>query len=155
MSIKKQIFTGILTSYNRLNCSVNRNPAYFGSFSNIHGDSISGRTASDAACAYGFLNNQYSVKVVTYHKTRNGNTIIDRLQLAQIEPGNIYAWASEFLPLDNIDHHESDLYLKVTPKSRALVEQLTNKSLLTTFKCPLDGCYWYELPFCYIPHFNK
>lgn len=53
------------------------------------------------------------------------------------------------IPAAHIDHHASDLYLKVTPETTQIINQLENKSLLTTFTDNIDNELWYELPFCY------
>ena len=36
--MKKLTFTGTLTYYKRLNCSIYGNPAFYGEFENEHGD---------------------------------------------------------------------------------------------------------------------
>ena len=53
------------------------------------------------------------------------------------------------IPAAHIDHHASDLYLKVTPETTRIINQLENKSLLTTFTDNIDKELWYEIPFCY------
>lgn len=53
------------------------------------------------------------------------------------------------IPAAHIDHHASDLYLKVTPETTRIINQLDNKSLLTTFTDNIDHELWYEIPFCY------
>lgn len=68
-----------------------------------------------------------------------------------IQPGEMYAAAVSALPAEDIDHHNSDLYLKRTPASQALIARLANRSLLTTFR-DSDGVVWYELPFCFTPY---
>ena len=57
-----------------------------------------------------------------------------------LQPGEIYAAAVLELPARDIDHHNSDLYLKHTPASVALLERLENRVLLTTFRDP-DGVF--------------
>lgn len=59
------------------------------------------------------------------------------------------------IPLDN---HESDLYAKVTPESREIVNAYYHRyyhrgdvRTVGTFKSEIDGDLWYELPFCYLP----
>lgn len=69
-------------------------------------------------------------------------------------PCEIYAAALAVLPLEDIEHHNSDLYLRKTNASKALVKQLDNKALLTTFRS-YDGSIWYELPFCYSPYWEN
>ena len=71
--------------------------------------------------------------------------------LNQIKPGDIYAVAVATLPDEDIDHHCSDLYLKVTPASDSILGRLENKSLLSIFRDP-DGVGWYDLPFCFTPY---
>ena len=68
----------------------------------------------------------------------------------KIMPGEIYEVAKSKLPSEDIDHHNSDLYIKVTPESKKLIEKLEykNSGMLTTFKDD-EGITWYELPFCY------
>lgn len=53
------------------------------------------------------------------------------------------------IPAAHIDHHASDLYLKVTPETTRIINQLENKSLLTTFTDNIDNELWYEIPFVY------
>lgn len=68
----------------------------------------------------------------------------------KIMPSDIYEIAVEKLPSEDIDHHNSDLYIKVTPESKKLIEMLEYKDsgMLTIFK-DSEGMTWYDLPFCY------
>ena len=66
-----------------------------------------------------------------------------------IDLQDVQKYAEEFMNGNEIDHHASDLYLKVTPISKAIVGKLANRSLLTTFIDNIEGQVWYELPFCY------
>ena len=75
--MKKLQFTGKLISYERKNNSYNGNPKYYGVFKNESGDVLKAITATDASCAYSFLNNQDKSRVVEYHETKTGNYIID------------------------------------------------------------------------------
>ena len=70
-------FIGKMVSYDRLNCSVNGNPAYHAIFADDNGNTLEGRTKSDAACGYGFLNYQYDYRKIRYHVTRGGNIRFD------------------------------------------------------------------------------
>ena len=69
----------------------------------------------------------------------------------EIEPSEIYEKAKAILPKEDIDHHASDLYLRVSPKSTELVNLMKykNNGMITTFKDNIEGDMWYELPFCY------
>lgn len=83
--MKRKEFIGKLTYYERLNCSVYGNPRYFGVFRSESGETLAGKTASNAACAYGFLNYQNATRKVTYHITRNGNIIFDFITVLEEE----------------------------------------------------------------------
>lgn len=74
--------------------------------------------------------------------------------MKDLTPGTIYAAALEALPAKDIDHHASDLYLRITPESKALIARLDNKILLSRFRDQIDGDMWYELPFCYLPAYT-
>ena len=81
--MKKLTFTGTLTYYKRLNCSIYGNPAFYGEFENKHGEVLRGRTASNAACSYGFLNYEDRPREITYHVTRTGNIIFDYIKVLE------------------------------------------------------------------------
>lgn len=75
--MKRNEFTGKLAYYQRLRCSCYGNPRFYGVFTNESGEMLVGKTATNAACAYGFLNYRNAQRKVTYHITRNGNIIFD------------------------------------------------------------------------------
>lgn len=79
--MKKSEFVGNLDYYIRLNSSCYGNPAYYGEFVSDSGETLKGRTASNAACAYGFLNQKESPRKVEYHTTRKGNIIFDHITI--------------------------------------------------------------------------
>ena len=71
-----------LTNYERRNNSINNNPSWYVWFTN-DSDSISGKTASDAKCGYTVENFKDGKNCnVTYHITRAGNMIIDKIKEA-------------------------------------------------------------------------
>lgn len=80
---KKYEFSGYLTNYERCNSSIYGNPRYWGEFTNKAGESISGKTRSDASCGYGFLNQKDKKRKVCYHYTKKGNVIIDTIEILQ------------------------------------------------------------------------
>lgn len=84
-------------------------------------------------------------------KTANRNNRVTKKAKEEIEPGEIYEKAKAVLPKEDIDHHASDLYLRVSPKSTELVNSMKyrNNGMITTFKDNIEGDMWYELPFCY------
>lgn len=68
-----------------------------------------------------------------------------------LTPATIYKEAVKVLPATDIDHHASDLYIRVTPESKALLERFEYKHMVTTFTDNIDHVLWYDLPFCYDP----
>jgi len=57
-----------------------------------------------------------------------------------------------------IDHHESDLYVKVTPDSRRIIERhrmAGELPHLSLFKSPKGGSMWWDAPFAYDPFWQK
>ncbi len=81
--MKRKTFTGYLISYGRRNCSYYGNPKFRGTFENPEtGEWLSGTTATDAQCAYGFLNGygNNQLKEIEYHITRTGNVIFDYIR---------------------------------------------------------------------------
>jgi len=49
-----------------------------------------------------------------------------------------------------LDHHESDLYVKVTVESTRIVEN-QHKRMPRLFTSHIDGELWYDIPFAYEP----
>lgn len=64
---------------------------------------------------------------------------------------DIYTAALRVLPASDIDHHETDLYLKVSEASSALVAAYDFRGNVEKFRSPLDGCLWFDIPFAYTP----
>lgn len=54
-----------------------------------------------------------------------------------------------------INHHESDLYVPVTPETRKIVSTYEFRSNVTTFVCQIDKKLWYDIPFAYSPFWEK
>lgn len=53
------------------------------------------------------------------------------------------------IPAEHIDHWQSDLYVKVTPETTALVNKYRYKNQVTKFIDNIDHEPWYEVPFAY------
>lgn len=56
------------------------------------------------------------------------------------------------------DHHESDLYVKVTPEAKAIIEAFESESGIKnreTFRSAIDGSPWYDIPFAYDPAWSS
>lgn len=49
----------------------------------------------------------------------------------------------------DFDHHESDLYIRVTDISRAWREKFPYKNQVTVFCDQIEHVLWYEVPFGY------
>lgn len=66
---------------------------------------------------------------------------------------DIYNAAFRVLPASDIDHDNNgtDLYLKVSEASRALVAAYDFRGNVERFVSPLDGCAWFDVPFAYTP----
>ena len=64
---------------------------------------------------------------------------------------SVFRHALEALPACDIDHHASDLYIRVTPESQALLDRFQYRHMVTTFIDNIDHVRWYDLPFCYNP----
>jgi hypothetical protein len=54
-----------------------------------------------------------------------------------------------------IGHHESDLYVPVTPETTRIVEQYEFKGIVTTFAEQQTGKPWYSIPFAYSPYWER
>ena len=50
-----------------------------------------------------------------------------------------------------LDHHESDLYAKVTPNSNRIVGGYEHKANVTQFTSQTDNAQWFDIPFAYDP----
>lgn len=72
------------------------------------------------------------------------------LRIRVVPEGTLYAaLLAAGVPLD---HHESDLYAKVTPESRAIVDAFGDGlSVERIFRSKIDNELWYDLPFRYLP----
>ena len=66
---------------------------------------------------------------------------------------DIYTAALRVLPASDIDHDNigTDLYLKVSEASVALVASYDFRGNVEKFRSPLDGCLWFDVPFAYTP----
>lgn len=82
-------------------------------------------------------------------------TLADLAAGATITPGEVWEIAAANMDPEHIDHHESDLYLKVNSASSLIVGALDNRALLSVFRSNIEPReLWYELPFCYTPAFT-
>lgn len=68
-----------------------------------------------------------------------------------ITPDNVHEAIAKVVPYELTDHVFTDLYCKVTPETRAIVSQLPDVGLITTFIDRQSGDLWFDIPFCYNP----
>lgn len=66
-----------------------------------------------------------------------------------LTPSTLYAAAVDLLPACDIDHHCSDLYIRVTKASAQLRNRYQYPRQVTIFTDAIEGVLWYEFPFCY------
>jgi len=52
-----------------------------------------------------------------------------------------------------INSWQSDMYVPVTPETKAVVEKYEFKQNVSTFRS--EGKFWYDIPFSYNPFWNK
>lgn len=52
-----------------------------------------------------------------------------------------------------IEHHETDLYVPVTPVTRAIISNYEHKKIVSTFVS--EGRFWFDIPFAYTPAWKK
>ena len=67
-----------------------------------------------------------------------------------VEPGNIHSICYTFLSKEDIswDEYSSDLYVRVTERSKEIMSELKPNALLETFTHNIEHDLWYDLPFC-------
>lgn len=64
---------------------------------------------------------------------------------------DLYAIAVAVLPTGDIDHHETDLYIRKSPLTDALVDLYQYRRNVTTFRAADGSGLWYDVPFAYAP----
>lgn len=52
------------------------------------------------------------------------------------------------VPKEYIDHHCSDLYVKVTFQTSKIINNYENYEMVSIFKDNIDHEKWYDIPFC-------
>ncbi len=53
------------------------------------------------------------------------------------------------LPEKDIDHWQSDLYVRMTLASREIIDRYEFKNLVSAFIDQIDHVQWYEIPFAW------
>lgn len=68
---------------------------------------------------------------------------------------SIYRQAVEQMDQNDIDFHQSDLYLKVTQASERLVSEYEFKQNVKRFTSNIDKKQWFDIPFAFDPCWNQ
>lgn len=68
---------------------------------------------------------------------------------------SIYQKAVLRIPSKDIDHWQSDLYLRKTPQTDALIKEYEWNRNVKVFRDNIDHALWYEVPFAYDPFYEK
>lgn len=71
------------------------------------------------------------------------------VETEEFEVSELKRKAQEILPKEDIDTHDSDLYIRVSDKATELLSHMkdNNSGLLRKFKSQIDEDMWYEIPF--------
>lgn len=78
-----------------------------------------------------------------------------------MKPKNIYLELLKYgYPKSDIDHHESDLYIYVTPLTTRLINEIypdenTQQTLVHQFISQTDHKPMYEIAFAYLPFWQE
>lgn len=67
---------------------------------------------------------------------------------------NIYKQAIKKMSEKDIDHYNSDLYLRVNSISKKLIKEYNFKENIETFTDEIDHELWYDIPFAYLPFYK-
>lgn len=69
----------------------------------------------------------------------------------------IYDAMVAVLPPEHIDHHDSDLYVKMTPETSAIINRsgLIRGHGYTVFTDQITGTLWYDIAFAYSPYWEE
>lgn len=73
----------------------------------------------------------------------------------KMTPHELYDALVAAMPADQIDHHESDLYVKCTEVSTKIIyEAELSPVMKSTFVDQITHTLWYDLAFCYSPYWE-
>lgn len=92
-------------------------------------------------------NRLYGEKKAQEKNKKENNEV--KTEKEKFEVSELKKKAMETLPKEDIDTHDSDLYIKKTKESEALLNNMKDKDsgLLSTFRDQQTGETWYEVPF--------
>lgn len=71
-------------------------------------------------------------------------------------PADLYAAMMDATTPDQRDHHASDLYIKVTDATAAIIDRYTYSAQVERFYDQTDPrrALWYCIPFAYLPYWQ-
>jgi hypothetical protein len=74
-----------------------------------------------------------------------------------MKASEIYEAMVAVLPPQHIDHHFTDLYVKMTPETTKIIKQsgLTRGIGYTVFTDQITGTPWYDIAFAYTPEWER
>lgn len=72
-----------------------------------------------------------------------------------IQTESVYQKLIKVMKTNEVSHHESDLYVKVTDVSSNIINEYKFKRNVSTFISQLTGSPWYEIPFAYDPFYER
>lgn len=68
---------------------------------------------------------------------------------------SLYEEAKKVMKPEEIDHWQSDLYLKVTPQSKQLVNSYEYRANVKVFRDEVEHRPWFDIPFEYKPWWDE
>ena len=93
--------------------------------------------------------------LVVFDREDTGNFDEKEIVIGKLPIKDIYKEALKVMESDDIDHHESDLYLKVNDVSRKLIENYEWKGNVQIFNSAYGDGLWYDVPFAYSTYWEK
>lgn len=71
----------------------------------------------------------------------------------EIEITELYIEIVKVMPSDQIDHWQSDLYVKCTPESQKIIDSYMYKDQVTIFR-DQEKALWFDIPFAFKPYWD-
>jgi hypothetical protein len=102
----------------------------------------------------------YTLISSLHHKDeQNQKPTAEKIQ-EQIKNLNPYKVIAPQLPKIETDNHETDFYFKSTPETEKIISNLKKMGNIATknivpFKNQRDGKLWYDIPFAFIPEWER
>ena len=71
-----------------------------------------------------------------------------------LSPTELYQEIVNATSPEQIAHWQSDLYCKVTAKTKQVIKRYAYENLVTVFEAN-DHTLWYDIPFAYTPYWEE